>query len=128
MRSTINLEITITHEANLPIDAQGLATGIGHHLTRELAQDVALLATAKVQSAFIVRQQEQPSLTTTFAGPECDGPNCDGIQHRSGCALYVDEWPSFEEQMAQPSPYERFERAESKPLAGRCECGQKLGH
>lgn len=55
MRSTVHLTVDITHEQNLPTDAQGIANLVATHLTRELAADPMASATAKVDSAFIVR-------------------------------------------------------------------------
>jgi hypothetical protein len=87
MRSTIILTVDITHSRNLPKDAQGIADLAGSLLTSVLADplgappDPKLLATAQVYSSWIQRD--------TFAEPECDGPNCDDIQHWAGCALYV---------------------------------------
>jgi hypothetical protein len=31
------------------------------------------------------------TLITRFTGPECDGDDCDDMQHRPGCALYLTE-------------------------------------
>lgn len=62
MDSHLIVDIRITHDLNLPLDAQGIADAVGRLLTETGLgvghQDPVLLATARLQSAAIVHYED----------------------------------------------------------------------
>lgn len=46
-------------------------------------------STIATDGGIVIAEQRHVELTTTFTGPECDGEDCDELEHRPGCALYL---------------------------------------
>lgn len=85
MRSSLNLHIEVTHETNLPFDAQGLADEVARLLTHRLAGDPLASATAKLNGAVIARRNDW--FDRVYAGQGAEVKERAGRFDRTGKAI-----------------------------------------